>query len=173
MFTCMPVWEGGSFKGGERERIDILKSCLSLASYVSVELKTDPSLRDELILSARKASVKVIVAYHDFKSTPSVKEIIGVLGAEESCGADIAKVAFMPKTTEDVVNVLSAQTLCGLSIPVLALSMGKLGAWSRIVGPMLGGFASFAAPSNLTSTAEGQYTVSEMQAFKDALWGGD
>jgi 3-dehydroquinate dehydratase I len=169
MVTCMPRWEGGAFRGPEGARIRLLLEALEHADYVSVELKAFPELRDEVISAARKAKVKVIVAYHDFKATPPAKEIVKVLHAEEKAGADIAKVAYMPKSKADVATLLSAMAGCGLRIPVIALSMGELGSVSRIAGPMMGGYLTFAAPTKKKRAAPGQYTLDEMNAVRKVL----
>jgi 3-dehydroquinate dehydratase type I len=170
MVTCMPVWEGGRFKGSEEERVRLLESTLAFADYVSVELRMDPGLRERLVLAARKKKVKVIIGYHDFAWTRSADEIMELLEAEEDAGADIAKVAFKPHSSEDVLSVLLAQVKAKLSIPVIAISMGELGRPSRIVGPMLGGYLTFAAPSKGRKAAAGQYTLEEMGKIKKLVW---
>ncbi|MFH0862591.1 MAG: type I 3-dehydroquinate dehydratase [Candidatus Altiarchaeota archaeon] len=166
MVTCMPLWEGGKFRGPEGARVRLLMDAMVHADYVSIELKTYSGLRDELVLAAQKAKAKAIIAYHDFKSTPPLEEIIKVLKAEARAGADIAKVAYMPRTAADVTAVLMAQASCGLRIPVIALSMGEKGSPSRIAAPMLGGYLTFAAPSAGKKAAAGQYTLDEMNTVK-------
>ncbi len=172
MATCMPVWEGGSYVGTEGERASMLSSALSFVDYVTVELNMDAGLRDKLASEARAKSVKVVVANHDFEKTPSFHQIVEVLRREERAGADIAKVAYMPSSEDDVYAVLSAQLLSGIKIPAIALSMGELGRITRVVGPMLGGYLTFASTSHDSGTAPGQYTVDEMKSIKEALWDG-
>ena len=78
--------------------------------------------------------------------------------------------AFKPHSSEDVLNVMLAQVKAKLSIPIIAISMGELGRPSRIVGPMLGGYLTFAAPSNGGKAAPGQYTLGEMDKIKKLVW---
>jgi len=144
---------------------------LAYSSYVSVELRAEEGLRDRIVKQAKDKGVKVIVAFHDFEKTPSVDDIVKTLGECEAAGADVAKVAYMPKTRVDVVNVLAAQVSCGLSTPVIALSMGELGSISRVAGPALGGYLTFAAPSGENKTAPGQFSVDEMRQLAKMLWG--
>jgi 3-dehydroquinate dehydratase type I len=168
--TCMPVYEGGRYKGPEPKRAALLESTLDFASYVSVELRMNPDERDRLVMKARKRKVKVIMGYHDFAWTRSTDEIMEILEAERDCGADIAKVAFKPLNPEDVLNVMLAQAKAKLEIPVIAISMGELGRVSRIVGPMLGGYLTFASRDKVKKAAAGQYTLDEMKRIRELAW---
>jgi len=169
LVTCMPSWEGGGYKGSEGDRIHILISCLGFADYVSLEYRTEGVLRRRLASAARRRRVKVILSYHDFHSTPSKGRVIGIMRRLDAAGADVVKVAFKPKSIEDVVNVLSAQVESGLKTPLVAISMGSLGRITRVVGPALGGYMSFAAPTASMKSALGQFTVDEMITLRRIL----
>ena len=54
--------EGGSFKGSEEARINILYECCDLVDYVDIELQSD----DEYINKIHDTGVTTIVSYHDF-----------------------------------------------------------------------------------------------------------
>ncbi len=165
LVTCMPSWEGGGYRGSEEDRVSLLASCLAFADYVSIEYRTAASLRRRLAEAAKKRRVKAILSYHDFKRTPSKARMIGIMRRMDGAGADVVKVAFKPQTLEDVVNVLSAQVESGLKTPLVAISMGELGRITRIAGPALGGYMSFAAPKASGKAAPGQFTVEEMNAL--------
>lgn len=169
--TCMPKWEGGYFRGSEEERSKLLAAAIKYADYVSLEMRMRRSLRDQLMKTAHKEGANVILTYHDFKSTPTKAKIMGILRAQQGMGADIAKVAFMPKKYADVLNVMSAQVEAKLRIPVIALSMGELGRASRILSPMLGGYLTFASRGVGKGTAKGQYTLNQMKTFRRLLGG--
>ena len=62
--------EGGSFKGSEQERINILYECCDLVEYVDIELQCN----DEYINKIHETGVKTIVSYHDFNKTPDLNE---------------------------------------------------------------------------------------------------
>ncbi len=161
--TCMPSWEGGKFKGSEKERIEILLSAIEFSGYLTIELKTRKSLRDMLIKKAREKGVKVIIAYHDFNSTPGRKAILKILKKEQAAGADIAKVAFMPKNYADVLNTMYSLVENKIGIPVIAVSMGKIGKISRIIAPVLGSYLTYASVEMGKESAEGQLTVDELR----------
>jgi 3-dehydroquinate dehydratase I len=167
--TCMPLWEGGFFEGSEEERILFLHKSLDFVDYVCLELNMGGSSRAALISAAKARGIKTIVSHHDFRKTPQIEDILDVLQREEYVGADIAKIAYMPHSEEDVLNVLAAQIISEVKIPIIALSMGQMGRVSRVIGPMLGGYLSFASEDE-RSTAAGQYSVSEMHKIKKILW---
>lgn len=161
--TCMPKFEGGNFAGTEEERIEILRQTIDFSTHLTLELKTDSKLRDPLIREAKKKGVKVILSCHDFNSTPSKEEILSILEQEEKAGADIAKVAFMPKNQTDVLNTLAAVTENPTKIPVIAIAMGELGKVSRILGPALGSYLTYASTVKGRESAPGQLTVDEVR----------
>jgi 3-dehydroquinate dehydratase type I len=167
--TCMPKWEGGLFCGTEEKRMAILEDALPFVRYLTVELNTEPKLRDRIVKKAKQNKVKVIIASHDFEKTPPLAEIIKIIARERDAGADIAKVAFTPKNEADVLSVLRATVEHSLSIPVIALSMGELGRASRIVGPLLGSYLTYAAESDGRKAAAGQFTVSELSGIFERL----
>ena len=169
--TCMPCWEGGKYVLGEKKRMSVLELSLEYASYVSIELDTEISLRDALIEKAKDAGVKVILSHHDFTKTPDTQNMVETLLRQRDAGADIGKIAYMPNSIQDALNVISAQVSCGLEMPVIAHAMGEMGAFTRICGPMLGGYLAFAACGEGKKTAKGQYTLSQMLVFRDMLFG--
>ena len=161
--TCMPSWEGGRFAGSEEERIRILEDSCGFADYVTLELNMEPHKRDAVIKKAKKMGVKVIIAYHNFKKTPSPPEIEKILASEKSCGADIAKITFMPESPEDVLTTSHALVENKDKIPLIAISMGELGKPSRILGPLLGSYLTYGHPPKKGSAAPGQFSVVELK----------
>jgi 3-dehydroquinate dehydratase type I len=160
--TCMPVWEGGRFKGTESQRIKVLEDALSFASYVTIELKTAPHLRARIIKASKIRNVTVIVAFHDFSKTPSKRSVESIIARELQIG-DIAKVAFTSKDAKDVLtlmNVLAEKKPC---LQVIALSLGSLGRISRVLGPMLGSYLTYGSVSKNRQAGPGQMTVSELK----------
>ncbi len=166
--TCMPAWEGGGFTGTEGERAILLEKALSFADYITVELKTEPEKRDSLIRQAKKRKVKVIVAYHDFKKTPAPGEIRGILADEESCGADVAKIAFTAKDEDDVLRTLHPLVEEN-QIPVIPISMGDKGKASRVLGPLLGAYLTYGFPDGGQPAGPGQMSVGELKSIMGGL----
>ncbi|HEX54921.1 MAG: type I 3-dehydroquinate dehydratase [Candidatus Altiarchaeales archaeon] len=165
--TCMPRWEGGNFDGSDEKRINILLKALDFSEYITVELMTEKRLRDGLIERARENNKKVILSYHDFNGTPPINKILEILERERGEGADIAKVAFMPRNYEDVLEVMRALVIKKndnkFGIPIIAVSMGEIGKVSRILAPILGSYLTYASIEKGRESAPGQLTVNELR----------
>ena len=99
--------EGGSFKGTEEERFEILYECCDLVDYVDIELQSN----DEYIKKIHDTGVTTIVSYHDFEKTPKLSEITYIVEKEQKLG-DIAKVAFMPQDLDDTLTILAVLSHC-------------------------------------------------------------
>ena len=147
--------EGGSFKGSEEERIDILYECCNLVDYVDIELQS----KDEYINRIHDTGVKTIVSYHDFEKTPDLNEIMYIVEKEQELG-DIAKVAFMPQDLEDTLTILAVLSHCENTI---AISMGDLGSYTRVMASKFDSPITFAAGTDVT--APGQIDIETMRAL--------
>ncbi|MFH1402866.1 MAG: type I 3-dehydroquinate dehydratase [Candidatus Altiarchaeota archaeon] len=171
--TCMPTWEGGSCKVLEDVRMGILESSLKHSDYVTIELDTKEKLREGLIAKAKAAGVKVIVAHHDFESTPPIIEILKTLEREMIVGADIGKVAYMPKERKDVLNLMDAlyewDDRWKGKKPAIALSMGAMGSITRLMAPMYGSYLTFGCAERGKESAPGQLTVDELKTMLGLL----
>lgn len=85
---------------------------------------------------------------HDFDKTPSFDEITGRLIGMKKLGADVAKLACMPNSAKDVLTLLSATEAVKSQYPdepIITMSMGKLGAISRISGEIFGSALTFSS----------------------------
>ena len=147
--------EGGSFKGSEDERIDILYECAGLVDYVDIELQCD----DDYINKIHDTGTKTIVSYHDFEKTPDLNEIMYIVDKEHELG-DIAKVAFMPQDLEDTLTILAVLSHCEDTI---AISMGDLGSYTRVMASKFDSPITFAAGTDVT--APGQIDIETMKAL--------
>ncbi len=92
-----------------------------------------PGLSD-MVDEMHSAGLKVIGSYHDFKKTPKRNEILDILKHMEDAGADVCKIACMPKHKGDVFSIYNAAKDADkeLSNPIIAISMGELGAVTRV-----------------------------------------
>lgn len=141
--------EGGFFKGSEEYRTLILQESAKYADMVDIELSTNEELRSKVI----KASKSTIISYHDFKKTPSFKELLHVVEKEKKIG-DIAKFAVMPQNKKDTLTVLKVLSEVQNTI---GLAMGEIGRYTRIVAPIFGSPITFASID--TESAPGQLDI--------------
>ena len=147
--------EGGSFKGTEEERIDILLKCAPLVDYVDIELQSD----DKYIKQIHDSGVTTIVSYHDFHKTPEINEIMYIVEKEQKLG-DIAKVAFMPNDLDDTLKILAILSHCENTI---AISMSDLGSYTRVMASKFDSPITFAAGTDVT--APGQIDIETMKSL--------
>lgn len=147
--------EGGSFKGSEEERVNILKECADLVEYVDIELQSDDKYIEEL----KNYNAKLIISYHDFKKTPELDEIYYIVEKEKSMG-DIAKVAFMPNDLEDTIKILA---ILSHYQDTIAISMSELGSYTRVMASKFNSPITFAAGRDVT--APGQIDIETMRAL--------
>lgn len=147
--------EGGSFKGSEEERVNLLLECIDLVDYVDIELQSD----DKYISSLNEGSAKTIISYHDFEKTPDLDEIYYIVEKEKELG-DIAKVAFMPKDLDDTLKVLAILSHYSNTI---AISMSDLGSYTRVMASKFNSPITFAAGTDVT--APGQIDIETMKSL--------
>jgi 3-dehydroquinate dehydratase-1 len=114
--------------------------------------------------ACRRAGVRLILSWHDFKQTPAAATIVDRLARAEALGADIAKAAVMPLDGEDVFTLLEATRQArrgALKIPLITMAMGSKGLISRIVGAVYGADVSFAMGAQ--ATAPGQIPIQKLR----------
>lgn len=175
LFTCRPVWEGGSFHGTEEKRVEILaRAAQAGGSYIDIELRTAGELRDHLIREAQGYGARVIVSWHDFKTTASPQALTSILQEEYRSGAELGKIVTTARDFADVLRVLSLQEQAAeVGFPLCAFCMGRVGLISRIATLELGGAMTYAAPDGGPPAAPGQLPISALRKIKEYLDGGN
>lgn len=126
------------------------------------------------IRSLKERGAHVVASHHDFEGTPS-PEVMRML-LEKMCvgGADIVKLAVMPKTPEDVLDLLAVTSefhAGNPDTPIITMSMGKLGNISRLCGETFGSCMTFGAHEK--PSAPGQYEMGELKMILDAIHGSN
>ena len=93
------------------------------------------------------------------------------LGAgKEQAGADLPKLAVMPNSPSDVLELLAATAEMAEQhpeTPVITMSMGALGAVSRLCGETFGSAMTFANPGQ--ASAPGQVALDVVNEVLDSL----
>lgn len=163
LFTFRTDREGGN-RSIDKEMYYSLneKAAAGGADLVDVEVYLDELRTAEEIGKLQDAGCHIIASNHDFIKTPSVQEMVKRLKYMEELGADVAKLAVMPKDNQDVINLLQATVTADkrLSVPVVTMSMGKMGLVSRICGSLTGSAMTFASLGE--ASAPGQIPVAQM-----------
>jgi len=134
--------------------------CVDLVDF---EMGNAPADVQQVRALTRRHGLPLVLSFHDFQRTPATQELQARFAQAQQLEADVAKVAVMPQTMEDVHRLLGVtlQASEALAIPVISMAMGGLGAVSRLCGGVFGSaltFAVGAAPS-----APGQIAIEEVR----------
>lgn len=157
-------------EGGEKDITNVqyeilLKEILNsgMADLIDVELFSGDEFVRDMIVYAHRCGTNVIVSNHNFESTPIKIEIISRLVKMQALGADIAKVAVMPNSKEDVLTLLEATLFAKeqyMDIPVITMSMARDGMISRMAGEIFGSCMTFGTAGK--ASAPGQIYTEEL-----------
>ncbi len=137
---------------------------LAYVDFIDAELKYGGEKLGELLETLRGTKTSLIVSFHDFKATPPKEELFSIMEKEIQVGAHVAKLAAMPQREEDVLGVLEATLAIRRKypdVPIISMSMGPLGAVTRLVGGVFGSDLTFAVGSK--ASAPGQIPVAELR----------
>lgn len=151
--------EGGLFQGSETDRIEVLLGAAEWAHYVDVELQTRDKYKSEII----EAAQSTIISYHNFQETPPRNELFRIARRATSEG-DLAKLAVMPRNMHDTLIVLEVISRCENTI---AISMGKLGSYTRVVAPLFGSPITYASLED--EIAPGQLDIKTTRDILDVF----
>ena len=164
--------EGGTAEISPADYVTLLRALADTGLAAAVDVEYRHELSAEAIDAAHAAGVPVVASNHDFEATPPAEEIVRRLRAMEDAGADVAKIAVMPRSAADVVTLLAAteQAHRLVGVPLVTMSMGALGAVTRLGGGVFGSAATFATVG--PPSAPGQLPAEGVRSALDLLSGG-
>ena len=172
LVTLRTKEEGGSIPVSHEGYLRFLRTVLDTdcADLIDIEFFTAGTDLPALVQDAHTAGVKVVCSSHDFHKTPPKAEMVSRMVAMQQAGADLPKLAVMPQSRADVLDLLAAtaeMTDHHPETPVITMSMGALGAVSRLCGEAFGSAMTFANPG--TASAPGQVGLDVVNAVLDSL----
>lgn len=131
--------------------------------WLDVEMFRDQKVVSEIVQKAHQKKVLVVMSNHDFQKTPSQDEIEKRLLKQDQMGADVLKIAVMPKSKQDVFTLMNATLKVSQQTtkPLLTMSMGQLGTISRVATTNMGGSYSFGMIGQ--ASAPGQIDVTKLK----------
>jgi len=166
LLTYRSTTEGGKGAGHGQGYGDYLASLLQLRPAVAaVDIEMACPASKALVAEAKAGGYDVVGSCHDFTATPSAAQIAEKLAQITAAGADITKVAYMPRTAQDVAALRhAAHDFAGAypHQPLIAISMGQLGAPSRTD---LVNCLTFATIADGAASAPGQATIAYVRAW--------
>lgn len=170
ILTCRRPDEGGFRYVPDAVKFEIYEQAAQegLADAIDLELAYGSETVQRMRQKLHSSRILLIVSAHNFQQTPPEKELCATLRNAIRAGADIAKLAVMPASEEDVLALFSATLAIRREyppVPLITMAMGKIGMASRIAGGLFGSDLSFAAGS--AASAPGQMPAAELrQCFK-------
>ena len=172
IFTRRSIKEGGEPIGiGDAEVVHLYDAVAAsrLVDFIDFEMGNDPAHVRAVRDSARAQQTRLILSYHNFGYTPGADFLVQRFLEAERLGADVAKVAVMPRDRGDVLTLLAATNEANgkARIPIISMSMGPLGAVTRMIGGVFGSSLSFAVGEG--SSAPGQIPIADLNAVYDVI----
>jgi 3-dehydroquinate dehydratase-1 len=166
LFTRRAAFEGGEAIGiGEDKLLEVYEAmcasgCIDLIDY---ELAHPAANRERVRASSKRHGVGLVLSYHNFKATPSRDELVAKIVQAAQEGADVAKVAVMPISLDDVLVLLDAtlQASRRIEVPMITMAMGPLGSLTRMVGGVFGAALTFAVGQS--ASAPGQVPIEDLR----------
>lgn len=167
LLTRRSMREGGERISLSEAQVISLYHAVCQTGHVDLadfEMGNDPADVREVRELTQARGIKLILSFHDFARTPALEDLQQRFAQAESLGADIAKIAVMPQSMDDVLTLLRATLLssAALRIPVVSMSMGRLGAITRLSGWAFGSAMTFAVGES--SSAPGQLAIADVDA---------
>ncbi|MGI5951462.1 MAG: type I 3-dehydroquinate dehydratase [Brooklawnia sp.] len=170
LFTPRTKHEGSDWHPSSDEYRDLISDACASGTIDMVDVQYLNPAAKRCVEAARAARVPVVASNHDFDGTPSAAEITDRLNAMASLGADVLKIAVMPRSPGDVAALLAATAQCAEQVPVplITMSMGPLGSISRLAGQVFGSCATFATLGDAGS-APGQLPLDDVISAMDLI----
>ena len=187
LLTCRTAAEGGRARLDDAAYGALLRSVLDgLAAWAperrpaAIDVEVERGCLRRVCEQAHGLGVDVVASFHDFDTTPSDQVLEEVLARMADEGADLAKIAVWPTSADDVARLLGVcaratadpEEGTGLGLPVAAMSMGALGAVSR-VAPAFGSALTFAVvpdeQGEARASAPGQMPIQDVRRCLELL----
>lgn len=166
LFTFRTKKEGGVHEMDTTAYVSLNKAVAAtkLADLIDVEIFTGDGVVSDLISAIHASGTKVVASNHDFDKTPAKSDILYRLRKMQDMGADIPKIAVMPRSKRDVLTLLSATEEMASDYadrPIITMSMAGLGSISRLSCEVFGSCLTFGSGS--MASAPGQIAAGELR----------
>ncbi len=166
LFTLRTCKEGGEKEVSQEEYLELNRLAIEshLVDLVDVEMLGEAVLVKHILAMAHQNEVLVVGSNHDFDGTPSKEELVRRLCFMQEAGADILKIAVMPKSKQDVITLLAATEEMKSNYakqPIVTVSMSEEGVLSRIAGEIFGSAITFGSLAK--GSAPGQIPATELK----------
>ena len=105
------------------------------------------------------SNTKLIISHHNFDETPrNLEDIYQRIAGKNP---DIVKIATKANSYNDSLRMLNL--ISGADKDIVGICMGQQGMITRVYGPVVGGYLTFASLGEGKSSAPGQMNVDELR----------
>ncbi|MCC8152119.1 MAG: type I 3-dehydroquinate dehydratase [Lachnospiraceae bacterium] len=171
LFTIRTAKQGGNASLEEKKILFLNELAAKSGSIDLVDLEFFEATKPEReIRRLQRMGVHVIASHHDFHATPDDRILRMLMEQMKQGGADIAKLAVMSNSVDDVLRILKLTNDMKQkypTLPIITMSMGGTGVISRIVGETVGSCVTFGADGEVS--APGQMQMDTLGSILDAL----
>lgn len=187
ILTIRSPQEGGHFDQDEEIRINLIQHALTLSfTYIDIELTTleqNPELlrhpgnhdRRELLSGIPNEAKqkflknsKLILSYHNFNQTHPDDQLQAIITQMRQHNPHIYKLACKANSQDDT-NRLLKLILDHPDLNTIIIGMGQHGTLTRILGPLLGGYLTFASIDNESTSAPGQINIAKLKSIYQSI----
>jgi len=144
-----------------REKEILFKACRLGFQFIDIDLET---LEKEKINLPKNLKTKFIVSFHDFKKTPSAEFLRKLVLRMDKHKPNIIKIATMVRKEIDNIKLFKLILDKKLKKDRIIIGMGRKGKMTRLLGPILGTYLTYAMVDEMKSAA-GQLQVGKLKKF--------
>ncbi len=172
LFTRRSILEGGEkIPLNEGQVLALYEAVCKSQSIdlIDYEMANEPTNIVRVRTAARASDIRLVLSFHNFSFTPGLETLVDRFLTADQLGADVAKVAVMPRDLDDVLTLLQATREASkkLRIPLISMSMGPYGAMTRLFGWTFGSALTFAVGAS--SSAPGQVPIEDLNTVLGIL----
>ena len=165
LFTRRSTIEGGEKIALNEDQVIAMYTAVCESKSIDLidyEMANDAANIVRVRTAAKANNIKLVLSFHNFSFTPGLETLASKFLTADQLGADVAKVAVMPRDLDDVLTLLTATREASkkLRIPLISMSMGPYGAMTRLFGWTFGSALTFAVGAS--SSAPGQVPIEDL-----------
>lgn len=163
LYTLRTKEEGGEIEISDDLYRDRILKAAQMTDLVDIQLERlhvqsdNRKLHSNLPALVHEEGAKVIFSWHSFERTPKKHEIVEKLCTMQREGCDIAKIAVMPNSRQDVFELMEASVEMleqKAECPFITMSMGNLGKVTRAACAFTGSCISFGTAGQMSAPGQ-------------------
>ena len=165
LFTRRSIIEGGEKIALNEDQVIAMYAAVCESKSIDLidyEMANEAANIVRVRTAAKANDIKLVLSFHNFSYTPGLETLVGKFLNADQLGADVAKVAVMPRDLDDVLTLLNATQAANhkLRIPLISMSMGPYGSLTRMFGWAFGSALTFAVGA--AASAPGQVPIEDL-----------